>query len=209
MTVIEWNENIITPKYYIVEVKGMREDEVNIKGENGKTITLQVPITRNDPVSGLTEEGVIKNIPRNGKPELKGKSIKFWFTNTEFTMKSGISIPGHVLVPEYDIVQVEDEMYGDYLYCKPVEKKYGMLYIPTIQEISYDSLQAPKQEWSDTYLDKGIIARKNKYFAENEVVFWGNPSKARQNWEGGFLIKQQYIDAIGEGVLNTHYVKGK
>jgi len=209
MTVIEWNKSIITPKYYIVQVKGMQEDEVDIKGENGERITLKVPITRNDPVSGLTEEGVVRNIPRDGNEELKGKKIKFWFTNTEFTMKSGISIPGHVLVPEYDIVQVEDEMYGDYLYCKPIEKKHGLIYAPTIQEISYDSLQAPKQEWSDCYIDKGIIGRKNKYFEEGEMVFWGNPNAVRQNWEGGFLIKHKYIQATGAGVPSTHYIKGK
>lgn len=209
MTEIEWSEDLIMPKYYIVKVRGMQEDEVEIKGENGQKLTLKVPITRNDPVSGLTEEGVVRNIPRNGNPYLKGKTIKFWFTNTEWTMKSGVSIPGHVLVPEYDIVQVEDEMYGEYLYCKPIEKRYGLLYTPTIQEISYDSLQAPKQEWSDAYLDKGIIARKNKFFPEGEMVFWGNPSAARQNWEGGFLIKEKYIQATGSDVPVTHYIKGR
>ena len=207
MTEVEYSPNIVTPKYYIVEVAGMREDEVNIKGADGSLITLKVPITRNDPVSGLTEQGIVKNIPRNGKQNLIGKSIKFWFTNTDFTLKSGISIPGHVLVPEYDIIQVEDEMFGEYVYCKPIEKKYGMLYIPTIQEISYDSLQAPKQEWSDIYLDKGVVAIKNNFFEVGEVVFWGNPARARQNWENGFLIKNKYIDLVGEGVEKTHWLK--
>lgn len=208
MTEVEWSESLVLPKYYVVKVKGMKEDEVDIKGENGEKITLKVPITRNDPVSGLTEEGVVRNIPRDGNANLLGKKVKFWFTNTEFTMKSGVSIPGHVLVPEYDIVEVEDEMYGEYLYCTPIEKKQGLLYLPTIQEISYDSLQAPKQEWSDIYLDKGVVARKNKYFDVGTQVFWGNPNKARQNWENGFLIKAKYIDAIGSGVEKTHYIKG-
>jgi hypothetical protein len=209
MQVVEWSENIVTPKYYIVKVSSMQEDEVDIKGEGGKTISLKVPITRNDPVSGLTEEGVVKNAPRNGNQNLIGRRIKFWFTNTDFTMKSGINIPGHVLVPDYDIIQVDDEMYGDYIYCKPIEKKYGSLYLPTIQMINYDSLQAPKQEWSDIYLDKGIVARKNKWHGEGEYVFWGNPGRARQNWEQGFLIKAKYIDAIGDDVPKMMYVKGK
>ena len=49
MTEIEWSEDLVMPKYYIVKVKGMKEDEVDIKGENGQKITLKVPITRNDP----------------------------------------------------------------------------------------------------------------------------------------------------------------
>lgn len=206
---IEWSAGIVTPKYYIVKVKGMQEDEVDIKGKNGEKITLKVPITRNDPVSGLTEEGVVKNVPRDGNRNLLDKKIKFWFTNTEFTMKQGVSIPGHVLVPEYDIIQVEDEMYGEYVFCKPIEKRYGLLYTPTIQEVSYDSLQAPKQEWSDIHLDKGIVSRPNNHFEEGTVAFWGNPNKARQNWEDGFLIKAKYIDAVGEGVRETHYKGGK
>lgn len=208
MTEVEWSKNLVMPKYYIVKVDGMQEDEVDIKGANGERITLKVPITRNDPVSGLTEHGVVKNIPRDGKPELLEKKIKFWFTNTEFTMKSGVSIKGHVLVPEYDIVQVEDEMFGEYIYCKPIEKRHGMLYLPTIQEISYDSMQAPKQEWCDWHIDKGVIGRKNSHFPEGTPVFWGNPNKARQNWEGGFLLKAKYIEAIGEGVHHIEYVKG-
>jgi hypothetical protein len=209
MNEVDYQDGIVTPKYYIVKVDGFREDEVNIKGEDNKSITLKVPITRNDPVSGLTECGVVKSAPRGGNQELIGCNIKFWFTNTEFTIKSGINIKGHVLVPEYDIIQVGDEMYGDYLYCRPIEKRYGKLYLPTIQMISYDSMQAPKQEWSDIYLDKGIVERKNKHFNEGELVFWGNPGRARQNWEQGFLIKQKYIEMVGEGVKDVTYIKGK
>lgn len=185
----------------------MREDEVNIKGVDGELITLKVPSTRNDDTAGLTEEGIVRSAPRGGNEDLVGKSIKYWFTNTDFTLRSGISIPGHVLVPDYDIIQVEDEMYGEYVYCSAIEKKYKGLYLPTIQEISYDSLQAPKQEWSDIYLDKGVVARKNKWFEEGTMVFWGNPGRARQNWNNGFLIKAKYIDATGEGVPQTHWVK--
>ena len=206
MTEIEFTPGIRTPKYYIVEVKTLREDEVKIKGENGSTLTLVLPTRRNNDTDGLTEIGVIKSIPSDGKPELMGKKIRFWFLNTDFTMQSGISIKDHVLVPEYDIVMVEDEMCGDWIYCEPLQKKQGLLYIPTIQHISYDSLDAPKEEWSDEYIDKGRVARKNEHFPEGELIFWGNPANIRQNWDGGYLIRERYVQASGEDVMKMEWV---
>jgi len=206
MTEIEFTPGIRTPKYYIVEVATLREDEVKIKGEGGSTITLILPERRNNDTDGLTETGVVKSIPVDGKEELLGKKIRFWFLNTDFSMQSGISIKGHVLVPEYDIVMLENEMYGDWIYCKPLQKKQGLLYIPTIQHVSYDSLEAPKEEWSDEYIDKGIVARKNEHFPEGELLFWGNPANIRQNWDGGYLIRHRYVLACGEGVINTEWV---
>ena len=208
-TKVEFYEGISTPKYYIVAVKGMMEDEIDIKGKDGEKITLKLPTSRNDNTMALTEEGIVKSVPRGGNKELLEKKVRFWFANTDFTIRSGIEIPRHVLVPDYDIVQVEDKMYGEYLFCTPIYKTYGLLYLPTIQEISYDSLQAPKQEWSDCYLDKGVIARENNSFPVGTNVFWGNPDAARQNWDGGFLIKAKYIQATGDGVPDTHYVKRK
>jgi hypothetical protein len=206
MTEIEFTPGIRTLKYYIVEVATLREDEVKIKGEGGSTITLILPERRNNDTDGLTETGVVKSVPVDGKAELLGKKIRFWFLNTDFSMQSGISIKDHVLVPEYDIVMLEDEMYGDWIYCKPLQKRQGLLYIPTIQHISYDSLESPKEEWSDEYIDKGVVARKNEHFPEGELLFWGNPANIRQNWDGGYLIRHRYVQACGEDVINMEWV---
>lgn len=206
MVEIEFEPGIKTPKYYIIEVNGLREDEITIKGEGGAEIKLLLPSRRNNDTDGLTETGVVKSIPVDGKPELLGKNIRFWFLNTDFTMQSGISIKNHVLVPEYDIVMVDGDMYGDWIYCKPVPKKNGLLYLPTIQQISYDSLEAPKEEWSDEYIDKGEVARKNEHFPEGELLFWGNPANIRQNWDGGYLIRHRYVQASGEDVLKMEWV---
>jgi hypothetical protein len=206
MTEIEFTPGIRTPKYYIVEVATLREDEVKIKGEGDSTITLILPERRNNDTDGLTEIGIVKSVPVDGRGELLGKKIRFWFLNTDFSMQSGISIKDHVLVPEYDIVMLEDEMYGDWIYCKPLQKKQGLLYIPTIQHISYDSLESPREEWSDEYIDKGVVARKNEHFPEGELLFWGNPANIRQNWDGGYLIRHRYVQACGEDVINMEWV---
>ena len=206
MTEIEFMPGIKTPKYYIVEVESLREDEITIKGEGGSEIKLLLPARRNNDTDGLTERGVVKSIPVDGKPELLGKKVRFWFLNTDFTMQSGISIRNHVLVPEYDIVMVGEEMYGDWIYCKPLQKRQGLLYLPTIQQVSYDSMEAPKEEWSDEYIDKGVVARKNKHFPEGELLFWGNPANVRQNWDKGYLIRHRYVQATGEDVNKTEWV---
>jgi hypothetical protein len=59
------------------------------------------------------------------------------------------------------------------------------------------------------YLDKGVVARENKHFPVGTNLFWGNPNAARQNWDGGFLIKRKYIQASGDGVPEAHYVERK
>lgn len=206
MTEIEFVPGIRTPKYYIVEARTLREDEITIKGKGGSEIKLLLPSRRNNDTDGLTEIGVVKSIPVDGKPELLGKSVRFWFLNTDFTMQSGISIRGHVLVPEYDIVMVGEDMYGDWIYCKPLQKKQGLLYLPTIQHVSYDSLELPKEEWSDEYIDKGVVARKNEHFEEGELLFWGNPANVRQNWDKGYLIRHRYVQASGDDVMKMEWV---
>jgi hypothetical protein len=204
---IEYSESIRTPKYYIVEVERMREDEMTIKGEHGEDIILALPITRNNDTDGLMETGVVKSVPIGHSPDLIGKNIRFWFLNTDFTLKSGISIKGHVLVPEYDIIEVEGEMHADWIYCKPIEKMHGLIYVPVIQHISYDSMEKPVEEWGDKCIDKGIVARKNAHFPEGEKVFWGNPANVRQNWDDGFLVRTRYIQATGEDVSKMEWSK--
>jgi len=207
MTSIEYQPGIRTCKYYIVEVEQMRETEISIKGEGGKKITLLLPDKRNNDTDGLAEVGIVKSVPIGHSEELIGKKIRFWFLNTDFTMKSGIEIEGHVLVPEYDIVQVEDEMYGDWVYCKTIPKKHGIVYTPTIQQMSYDSMEKPVEEWSSHCIDKGIVARENKHYPVGTPIFWGNPANVRQKWDNGFLLRTRYIQAAGEGVLNVNYIR--
>jgi len=185
----------------------MRESEVSIKGEGGKKITLLLPDRRNNDTDGLAETGIVKSVPAGHSEELLGKKIRFWFLNTDFTMKSGIEIEGHVLVPEYDIVQVEDKMYGDWIYCTPIVKKHGTIYAPTIQQISYDSMEKPVEQWSDHYIDKGIVARENEHFPVGTQLFWGNPANVRQKWDNGFLVRTRYIQATGEDVEKITYIK--
>lgn len=207
MTEIEYKEGIKTQKYYIVEVKQYRDSEITIKGENNNKITLVLPERRNNDTDGLAEVGVVKSVPFGQSEELVGKTIRFWFLNTDFTLKSGIKIEGHVLVPEYDIVQVENKMYGDWIYCTPIYKKVGLLYTPTIQQVSYDSMEAPVEKWTDYSIDKGVVARENDHYPVGTKIFWGNPANARQNWDDGFLIRTRYIQATGDGVEFITYNK--
>lgn len=207
MTSIQFTPGIKTTKYYIIEVEQLRESEINIKGEGGKIITLILPEKRNNDTDGLVEVGIVKSVPVGHSEDLIGKKVRFWFLNTDFTMKSGIQIEGHVLVPDYDIVQIEDRMYGDWVYCKKIEKKMGMIYTPTIQQISYDSMDAPVEQWSDCYIDKGIVDRENDHFPIGTVIFWGNSANVRQNWDNGFLVRTRYIQAMGEDVLKTNYIR--
>jgi len=206
MVEMEFVPGIKTPKYYIVRVESLREDEITIKGEGGSEIKLLLPARRNNDTDGLTETGVVRASPMGGKDELIGKKVRFWFLNTDFTMQSGISIKNHVLVPEYDIIMVGDEMHGDWIHCKPIQNRQGLLYLPTIQQVSYDSLDAPKEEWSDQYIDKGVVARKNEHFPEGELLFWGNPANVRQNWDGGYLIRHRYVQAVGKDVAKMEWV---
>jgi hypothetical protein len=207
MTSIEYQPGIRTVKYYIVEVKQMRESEISIKGEGGKKITLLLPDKRNNDTDGLAETGIVKSVPLGHSDKLLGKQIRFWFLNTDFTMKSGIEIEGHVLVPEYDIVQVEDKMYGDWVYCAPIRKKQGNIYLPTIQQISYDSMEQPEEQWSDHYIDKGFVARENEHYPIGTQLFWGNPANVRQKWDDGFLVRTRYIQAVGDDVSNINYIR--
>jgi len=207
MTSIEYVPGIKTGKYYIVEVEQMRDSEISIKGEGGKKITLILPEKRNNDTDGLAEVGVVKSVPLGHSEELVGKKIRFWFLNTDFTMKSGIEIEGHVLVPEYDIVQVEDKMYGDWIYCTPIHKKQGRIYTPTIQQISYDSMEQPVEQWSDYYIDKGIVARDNEHYPIGTQIFWGNPANVRQKWDDGFLVRTRYIQAIGNDIPKINYIR--
>lgn len=206
--ILEYNENIKMQKYYIVEVEKMREDAIEIKGEGGKVITLVVPDRRNNDTDGLAETGIVKSVPIGHSTDLIGKRIKFWFLNTDFSIKSGILIKGHVLVPEYDIIESEGEMYGDWIYCSTIEKKMGLIYTPTIQHVSYDSLEAPVEEWGVHHIDKGIVARKNNHFEVGTPIFWGNSANVRQNWEKGFLIKLRYVQLAGEDALKVEYIRG-
>jgi hypothetical protein len=207
MTTIPFTPGIKTGKYYIVEVSQMRDSEVTIKGEGGAKITLILPEKRNNDTDGLAETGIIKSVPMGHSEEMLGKKIRFWFLNTDFTMKSGIQIEGHVLVPDYDIIQVEEKMYGDWIFCKPIQKKQGRIYTPTIQQISYDSMERPVEEWTDCHIDKGIVDRENDHFPVGTPVFWGNPANVRQKWDNGFLVRTRYIQATGSDVLKINHIR--
>jgi len=207
--VTQYSENIKPVREYLVKIDGIYQETI----EYG-TLMLHRPSNIYNETNGLCEEGVVVKAPIiNGlEQDIVGKKVRFWFTEAHATYRGNMpKIDGHLMVLPQSIISVEDEMVGEYIFCKPIEtsRSASGIIIPNIEYVSYDTLQKPTQNIREFYTDRGKVVGKNQHFPDGTILWWGHESNVRLGWEGGFLVRKRMLDAYGPDAQKLTYLKPK
>jgi hypothetical protein len=207
--VTQYSENIKPVREYLVKIDGIYQETI----EYG-TLMLHRPSNIYNETNGLCEEGVVVKAPIiNGlEQDIVGKKVRFWFTEAHATYRGNMpKIDGHLMVLPQSIISVEDEMVGEYIFCKPMEtfRSASGIIIPNIEYVSYDTLQKPQQNIREFYTDRGKVVGKNQHFPDGTILWWGDESNVRLGWEGGFLVRKRMLDAYGPDAKTLTYIKNK
>jgi hypothetical protein len=207
--VTQYSENIKPVREYLVKIDGIYQETI----EYG-TLMLHRPSNIYNETNGLCEEGVVVKAPIiNGlEQDIVGKKVRFWFTEAHATYRGNMpKIDGHLMVLPQSIISVEDEMVGEYIFCKPIEtsRSASGIIIPNIEYVSYDTLQKPTQNIREFYTDRGRVVGKNQHFPDGTILWWGHESNVRLGWEGGFLVRKRMLDAYGPDAQKLTYLKPK
>jgi hypothetical protein len=207
--VTQYSENIKPVREYLVKIDGIYQETI----EYG-TLMLHRPSNIYNETNGLCEEGVVVKAPIiNGlEQDIVGKKVRFWFTEAHATYRGNMpKIDGHLMVLPQSIISVEDEMVGEYIFCKPMEtfRSASGIIIPNIEYVSYDTLQKPVQNIREFYTDRGKVVGKNQHFPDGTILWWGDESNVRLGWEGGFLVRKRMLDAYGPDAQKLTYLKPK
>ena len=207
--VTQYSENIKPVREYLVKIDGIYQETI----EYG-TLMLHRPSNIYNETNGLCEEGVVVKAPIiNGlEQDIVGKKVRFWFTEAHATYRGNMpKIDGHLMVLPQSIISVEDEMVGEYIFCKPIEtsRSASGIIIPNIEYVSYDTLQEPTQNIREFYTDRGRVVGKNQHFPDGTILWWGHESNVRLGWEGGFLVRKRMLDAYGPDAQRLTYLKPK
>lgn len=207
--VTQYSENIKPVREYLVKIDGIYQETI----EYG-TLMLHRPSNIYNETNGLCEEGVVVKAPIiNGlEQDIVGKKVRFWFTEAHATYRGNMpKIDGHLMVLPQSIISVEDEMVGEYIFCKPIEtsRSASGIIIPNIEYVSYDTLQKPTQNIREFYTDRGKVVGKNQHFPDGTILWWGHESNVRLGWEGGFLVRKRMLDAYGPDAQRLTYLKPK
>ena len=207
--VTQYSENIKPVREYLVKIDGIYQETI----EYG-TLMLHRPSNIYNETNGLCEEGVVVKAPIiNGlEQDIVGKKVRFWFTEAHATYRGNMpKIDGHLMVLPQSIISVEDEMVGEYIFCKPIEtsRSASGIIIPNIEYVSYDTLQKPTQNIREFYTDRGRVVGKNQHFPDGTILWWGHESNVRLGWEGGFLVRKRMLDAYGPDAQRLTYLKPK
>jgi hypothetical protein len=207
--VTQYSENIKPVREYLVKIDGIYQETI----EYG-TLMLHRPSNIYNETNGLCEEGVVVKAPIiNGlEQDIVGKKVRFWFTEAHATYRGNMpKIDGHLMVLPQSIISVEDEMVGEYIFCKPMEtfRSASGIIIPNIEYVSYDTLQKPQQNIREFYTDRGKVVGKNQHFPDGTILWWGDESNVRLGWEGGFLVRKRMLDAYGPDAQKLTYLKPK
>jgi hypothetical protein len=207
--VTQYSENIKPVREYLVKIDGIYQETI----EYG-TLMLHRPSNIYNETNGLCEEGVVVKAPIiNGlEQDIVGKKVRFWFTEAHATYRGNMpKIDGHLMVLPQSIISVEDEMVGEYIFCKPIEtaRSASGIIIPNIEYVSYDTLQKPVQNIREFYTDRGKVVGKNQHFPDGTILWWGDESNVRLGWEGGFLVRKRMLDAYGPDAKTLTYIKNK
>jgi hypothetical protein len=207
--VTEYSEDIKPIREYLVKIDGIYQDTI----EYG-TLMLHRPSSIYNETNGLCEEGVAVCAPLiDGLEEdIIGKNIRFWFTEAHATYRGNMpKIDGHLMVMPQSIISVEDEMVGEYIFCKPIEtsRSASGIIVPNIEYVSYDTLQKPVQNIREFYTDRGIVSGKNNHYPEGTILWWGHESNVRLGWNGGFLVRRRMVQVYGPDAIKLSHVKVK
>ena len=207
--VTQYSENIKPVREYLVKIDGIYQETI----EYG-TLMLHRPSNIYNETNGLCEEGVVVKAPIiNGlEQDIVGKKVRFWFTEAHATYRGNMpKIDGHLMVLPQSIISVEDEMVGEYIFCKPIEtsRSASGIIIPNIEYVSYDTLQKPTQNIREFYTDRGRVVGKNQHFPDGTILWWGHESNVRLGWEGGFLVRKRMLYAYGPDAQKLTYLKPK
>lgn len=207
--VTQYSENIKPVREYLVKIDGIYQETI----EYG-TLMLHRPSNIYNETNGLCEEGVVVKAPIiNGlEQDIVGKKVRFWFTEAHATYRGNMpKIDGHLMVLPQSIISVEDEMVGEYIFCKPIEtaRSASGLIIPNIELVSYDTLQKPVQNIREFYTDRGKVVGRNQHFPDGTILWWGDESNVRLGWEGGFLARKRMLHAYGPDAQRLTYLKPK
>ena len=207
--VTPYTEELTPIREYLVKIDGIYKDTI----EHG-TLMLHRPSNIFNETNGLCEEGVVVKAPviDGLEEDIVGKKVRFWFTEAHATYRGNMpKIDGHLMVMPQSIISVEDEMIGEYIFCKPIEtaRSASGIIVPNIEYVSYDTLQKPVQNIREFYTDRGMVSGKNKHFPEGEVLWWGHESNVRLGWNGGFLVRRRMLEVHGPDAQRLNYVKVK
>jgi hypothetical protein len=207
--VTPYTEELTPIREYLVKIDGIYKDTI----EHG-TLMLHRPSNIFNETNGLCEEGVVVKAPLiDGLEEdIVGKKVRFWFTEAHATYRGNMpKIDGHLMVMPQSIISVDDEMIGEYIFCKPIEtaRSSSGLIVPNIEYVSYDTLQKPVQNIREFYTDRGKVSGKNKHYPEGEIIWWGHESNVRLGWNGGFLVRRRMLEVHGPDAQRLDYVKVK
>lgn len=207
--VTKYSESINPIREYLVAIDNIYHDTI----EYG-TLMLHRPSNIYNETNGLCEEGVVVKAPLTNAldEDIVGKKVRFWFTEAHATYRGNMpKIDGHLMVMPQSIISVGDEMAGEHIFCKPIEtsRSASGLIIPNIELISYDTLQAPTQNFREFYTDRGIVSGKNSHYPEGTILWWGHESNVRLGWDGGFLVRKRMVIAYGPDAKRLTFVKNK
>ena len=207
--VTKYSEQIQPIREYLVKIDGIYQDTI----EHG-TLMLHRPSNIFNETNGLCEEGVVVKAPLiDGLDEdIVGKRIRFWFTEAHATYRGNMpKIDEHLMVMPQSIISVEEDMVGEYIFCKPIEtlRSASGIIMPNIEYISYDTLQKPVQNIREFYTDRGVVSGTNKHFKEGEFLWWGHESNVRIGWKNGFLVRKRMVEAHGPDANKLTYFKKK
>lgn len=207
--VTPYTEELTPIREYLVKIDGIYKDTI----EHG-TLMLHRPSNIFNETNGLCEEGVVVKAPviDGLEEDIVGKKVRFWFTEAHATYRGNMpKIDGHLMVMPQSIISVEDEMIGEYIFCKPIEtaRSASGIIMPNIEYVSYDTLQKPVQNIREFYTDRGMVSGKNKHYPEGEILWWGHESNVRLGWNGGFLVRRRMLEVHGPDAQRLNYVKVK
>lgn len=207
--VTKYSESIKPIREYLVKIDGIYQETM----EYG-TLMLHRPSNIFNETNGLCEEGTVVKAPIvDGLDEdIVGKKVRFWFTEAHATYRGNMpKIDEHLMVMPQSIISVEEEMIGEYIFCKPIEtfRSSSGLIIPNIEYQSFDTLQKPVQNIREFYTDRGIVVGKNNHYKEGEILWWGHESNVRVGWRNGFLVRAKMVEAYGPDAERLTYVKYK
>ena len=207
--VTQYTEDIKPIREYLVKIDGIYQETI----EYG-TLMLHRPSNIFNETNGLCEEGVVVKAPVTEELEedIIGKKVRFWFTEAHATYRGNMpKIDGHLMVMPQSIISVDDEMIGEYIFCKPIEtfRSASGLIIPNIEYVSHDTLQKPVQNIREFYTDRGRVSGKNKHYPEGTILWWGHESNVRLGWNGGFLVRKRMVEVYGPDAEKLTYIKPK
>lgn len=205
--VTKYTESLQPVREYLVEIAGIYRETIQYG-----TLLLHSPSNIYNETNGLCEEGKVVKAPLQNAidEDLVGKKVRFWFSEAHSVYKGNSpKINGHLLVLPISIISVEDQMVGEYIYCKPIqtERSKSGLILPNLEITSYDTLQAPVEKIREFYTDRGVVASSNPSYPEGTVIYWGDESNVRLGWDEGFLVRKRMVLAYGEDARKLSYIK--